>query len=1125
MNTKKGRMFYYYQKRHITLKCIVLAIVFFFAVNSVCPNQALAQSMSGLPAPGTMVSLSPAFTPAILRGIRVYPDNALKFDFIVDSGDTGLKGPELKDVSERLIKYFLTALTIPEDNLWVNLSPHEQDRIIPNSLAVTDMGIDMLSQDYLLKQITASLIYPEDELGKQFWQKIYKKAYEQYGTTNIPVDTFNKVWIMPDKAEVYVKDDRAFVVESKLKVMLEEDYVALQSNAEFEANARGVAQSSNANKKTDNKLASEIVREIIIPALEKEVNEGKNFAQLRQIYNSLILAYWFKNNLKESIVNRVYSDQQKVKGVDVENVSQDIYKQYLKSFEKGVCDFIKVEYDQYTRKNIPRKYFSGGVVGRLELGENVTFIEADSHRGRRAGSNLVTNLKIATISIVTIGLNSLRQGAIGQWQDMQDLGLINQVKDRSSFGAVKIASISLKKIKKAFGSRMAFYVVSLGIILASVFFQGCVSDHGSDRDNRIEQNKGNDERRKKQKEFKERAEQNKSISISSSERLFDFPDQSLPEKQRSIKAFAEDYLWMAPGTDSLQAFMDRWPYQALSQKSILDKIQIISKFVKSDLGFRYPSNSSYYTNDLKNGRDVTRISQSKLAVCTGFTLLGFFFGNYLGVSNQPYMVWVASEGDWGHEMNIAFDKNTGKAIIWDMATDAEQSIVSKPFNLYDFYKVKTNRDGSKELILKRGKRLTFEKEGNIAWEGDLATRYARIKLSYAGNDDQIRKTVSYHFDNIQNIYNKGIKAYNRQDFKTAQNLFEQVIPQAKILAEEYRNNKIVKANFENPGESAKFFSTMSQDAQDLVDEIKGFKNQSASGGVQNESAGNEKPKVSGAAYIDQTNQEIQNLFDDAGKDFSNKKYNDAIRKYNDAKALAVQLRDNLRDNRNLLKGKISNIDEIIKTLNKNIKTAQDNIDVARQSARSTSQVEKTYFWDGVSSNETSSYATAASNIKLTEIQRGRPKLEYGELEEYYDKGEQDKPFMIYADEKGRGFNFKSGKVAASFPLPGARFFGQQTYLKLGSEILGTSPSAVGIRYVVSNKQDFVEFTAYAGDKGKLKVKKKEIIRLLPKGEGDEWEFIKFRNEKTSDVMKALSVKLDEVSESIRVRQENGEDSQ
>ena len=37
------------------------------------------------------------------------------------------------------------------------------------------MGRDMLGQDYILKQITASLIYPESNLGKKFWDKYTQK--------------------------------------------------------------------------------------------------------------------------------------------------------------------------------------------------------------------------------------------------------------------------------------------------------------------------------------------------------------------------------------------------------------------------------------------------------------------------------------------------------------------------------------------------------------------------------------------------------------------------------------------------------------------------------------------------------------------------------------------------------------------------------------------------------------------------------------------------------------------------------------------------------------------------------------------------------------------------------------
>jgi Fe-S cluster biosynthesis and repair protein YggX len=45
------------------------------------------------------------------------------------------------------------------------------------------MGRDLLAEDYLLKQITSSLIYPEDGLGKKFWDKVYERAWNEYHTT------------------------------------------------------------------------------------------------------------------------------------------------------------------------------------------------------------------------------------------------------------------------------------------------------------------------------------------------------------------------------------------------------------------------------------------------------------------------------------------------------------------------------------------------------------------------------------------------------------------------------------------------------------------------------------------------------------------------------------------------------------------------------------------------------------------------------------------------------------------------------------------------------------------------------------------------------------------------------
>ncbi len=333
-----------------------------------------------LPAPGVMVHLSPPLNPPMLKGIKVHPDNPFRFDFILDQGDSnpvipakaGIQNQEqLKIESTKLIKYFLASLTIPEKDLWVNLSPYEKDRIIPQSFGLTEMGRDLLAEDYMLKQITASLIYPEDEIGKKFWKRIYEEASKRFGTTNIPVNTFNKVWIVPEKAVVYenAKAGTAYVVEAKLKVMLEQDYLSLEKHSVILSERRSAAHlktplDSSATPQNDvSTLGSQIVREIVIPELTKEVNEGKNFAKLRQVYNSLILATWYKKKIKDSILEQVYENKNKVVGVNIDDPKEKerIYGRYLQAFKKGVFNYIKEDTDTLSQETIPRKYFSGGV--------------------------------------------------------------------------------------------------------------------------------------------------------------------------------------------------------------------------------------------------------------------------------------------------------------------------------------------------------------------------------------------------------------------------------------------------------------------------------------------------------------------------------------------------------------------------------------------------------------------------------------------------------------------------------------------------------------------------------------------------------------------------------------------
>jgi len=361
--------------------------IIFVCSSIVPPSSVSAQGIAtvmNLPVPGTMLASSQAYFPVLIKGIEINPTDPLMFDFIMDTGDTRLSDDRFEEESSKLVKYFLAALTVPEDEMWVNLSPYEKDRIIPGTFGHTEMGRDLLAQDYILKQLAASLMYPEDELGQKFWKRVYKKAEAKYGTVEIPMNTFNKVWILPKSASVYECDKGAFVVDSHLKVMLEEDYLALSMNQDSTKHGLGSATKGDLDVVTG--ITAEVVREVLIPEIEREVNEGEHFAKLRQIYNAMILATWYKKRLHNSLLGQVYADQNKVDGIRIDDeANQEIYDRYVEAFKKGVYNYIKEDYNETTQEMIPRKYFSGGAAAK-GLTKGLDLLKGDELSSGSVGS-------------------------------------------------------------------------------------------------------------------------------------------------------------------------------------------------------------------------------------------------------------------------------------------------------------------------------------------------------------------------------------------------------------------------------------------------------------------------------------------------------------------------------------------------------------------------------------------------------------------------------------------------------------------------------------------------------------------------------------------------------------------
>ncbi len=172
------------------ISCLVLAV---FAITTVLPPQyASAQLIPSvqisLPVPGTMVDVSRVYAPTLIKGLTVDQNDPFKFEFLMDTGDSELQGEALQAESYKMIKYFMASLATPEKDMWVNLSPYEKDRIIPNVFGQTEMGRDLLAQDYILKQLTATLMSPENEEGKKFWEKIYEKVYQNMSSSNALIE-------------------------------------------------------------------------------------------------------------------------------------------------------------------------------------------------------------------------------------------------------------------------------------------------------------------------------------------------------------------------------------------------------------------------------------------------------------------------------------------------------------------------------------------------------------------------------------------------------------------------------------------------------------------------------------------------------------------------------------------------------------------------------------------------------------------------------------------------------------------------------------------------------------------------------------------------------------------------
>ncbi len=303
------------------------------------------------------------FRPVHLRSLSFNSaDNSLQL--LMDKGDAkDISEVVLRDSTRRLMDYFLIGLSLPNDAFWVNLRPDQESTIIDPYLEKTDIGKILLEADLNLKKDLAGATSSKTKEGKAYWDKMYQKAEELFPGQEVSLPTYTRPWIVPGEIIIRQSHNGAYVYKAALKVMLEQDY--LKSNR---------PQFSDPRLKELNDYSSALIRQSIIPKLTVAVNSSRRYAQLRQVYYSLILSQWFKAAYANH--GAATADQQSagpsdryIAKIDTKDLTGLIsrerwsktayFNQYKQSFQKG-------EYNESETINTPygqtiRQYTSGGI--------------------------------------------------------------------------------------------------------------------------------------------------------------------------------------------------------------------------------------------------------------------------------------------------------------------------------------------------------------------------------------------------------------------------------------------------------------------------------------------------------------------------------------------------------------------------------------------------------------------------------------------------------------------------------------------------------------------------------------------------------------------------------------------
>lgn len=417
--------------------------------------------------------LNGAFIPAHLRYVS-YDENANNFKFLFDNGDFKSDGDiDLKDSISGPLSYFLIGITLPSESFWVNLRPDSPNNVMDDLMAQTDVGKIFLEADLQLKKDLAWFTTCSGDIdAKEYRRQLGKKSEELFGSMALAPSSCTRVWIDPGEIIIRENQNSAYVYKANLDVLTQEDHFG--NSLTFE------------DKKVDdfNKYSSELIKKLILPKLVRQVNAGKEFAALRQVYYSLILAQWFKDRfLQRNGAGPRFINSKILSGLNSKHpwYKQDYFEQYQKSFQTGEYRFN--ESVSLVFGEMVTTYSSGGIslglsipslasAGMISTNGFVTSIGGDSEMEDALASGQAPGPALISAS-VKFDPNDPLGNVIVQKPNIEE--------KLFSENAMNDGGLVLKQAKQKLGAvelKKHSYLIMVELLLAGFFILGFFVDAG-----------------------------------------------------------------------------------------------------------------------------------------------------------------------------------------------------------------------------------------------------------------------------------------------------------------------------------------------------------------------------------------------------------------------------------------------------------------------------------------------------------------------------------------------------------------------------------------------------------------------------------------------------------------------